>query len=261
MYDDPFFVGSRVVSRCLVRSTFQLIATMAMMHLVHIVEAGRMSVSVAMSLRNANMSVVLLAVHLRMVGVSDLLDDRVETVVLVGRVLDNTSGSVRFLQRVSALDDIAVAALPLLLVVAGVRVLDAIVELVLGVAVLVLFVVATVRAAAQTDAATDAASQTATQTTTKTTETTAQSTVQTASQTTANTTTNAGAATMVSAMVHRLEAVSIVGTARTDAGQQNEQFSGNHDEMAEFWVLVLMGFFVGWLFEAMMLTEQDLNAF
>lgn len=117
-------------------------------HLVDVVVARRMAVAVTVAGTRsgsdaprtgagartvAAVTVVLLAVHLRMVGVSNLLHDRIEAVVLVGRVLDDARGAVGLLQRVGALHQVAVAMLPLVLVVAGVRVLDAVLELVLRV--------------------------------------------------------------------------------------------------------------------------------
>lgn len=126
---------------------------MSMMHLIDVVVAGRMSVSMAAPGTAANAAtdaagtaantaspastaVMMVAVHLRMVRMSDLLHDRIEAVVLVGRVLDDASGAIGLLQRVCALDEVTITRLPLLLVVTGVGILHAIVELVFGMVIL-----------------------------------------------------------------------------------------------------------------------------
>jgi len=67
------------------------------------------------------------------VGVSDLLDDSVESVDLVSGVFDNTGGAVRFNKAVLSLDYISVAVLGLGLDVSGVGVLHSVVKSVLGV--------------------------------------------------------------------------------------------------------------------------------
>uniref|UniRef100_A0A182QMY0 Uncharacterized protein n=1 Tax=Anopheles farauti TaxID=69004 RepID=A0A182QMY0_9DIPT len=77
-------------------------------------------------------------VHLRVMGMANLLHDGFETAVLVRLVLDDTLRTVGFMQRVLSLDDIAITHFPLALVVSGVRVLHSILELVLRVRVVVL---------------------------------------------------------------------------------------------------------------------------
>lgn len=67
------------------------------------------------------------------VGMPDLVHDGVEAVVFVRLVLDDAGGAVGLLQAVAALDLVAVALLVVLLFVAGVRVVDGVVERVLGV--------------------------------------------------------------------------------------------------------------------------------
>lgn len=64
--------------------------------------------------------------------VSRPLHHGIEPVVVVGRVVHSPGGTVRFHQRVSTLDDVSVADLVLGLVVAGVRVLHPVRELVPG---------------------------------------------------------------------------------------------------------------------------------
>lgn len=71
------------------------------------------------------------AAHLSSGG--SLVDDRVESVVVIGGVVDGAHGTVGLDQRVLSLDDVAVALLSLGLDVAGVGILDAVVERVLGV--------------------------------------------------------------------------------------------------------------------------------
>lgn len=63
----------------------------------------------------------------RMNGVSDLLDDGVEAVVVVGGVLDNADRAVGFVDAVGALDDIPVALLVRRLYVTGVGVVHTVV--------------------------------------------------------------------------------------------------------------------------------------
>lgn len=62
-----------------------------------------------------------------------LVDDRVESVVVISGVVDGAHGTVRLHQRVLSLDHISVALLHLGLDVAGVVILDSVVERVLGV--------------------------------------------------------------------------------------------------------------------------------
>lgn len=77
-------------------------------------------------------------------GVSDTLDHSLETVLGIGGVLDNALGAIGLVQRVHSLDVVSVAVLPGLLVVAGVRVLDSVLELVRDRRVLLLVVVVVV---------------------------------------------------------------------------------------------------------------------
>ncbi|KAE9538147.1 hypothetical protein AGLY_006119 [Aphis glycines] len=65
-------------------------------------------------------------------GSARLVYDRVETVVVIGGVRDFTCGAVRFDQAVFTLDNITVPLFPLVLDIAGVVVLHAVVERVLG---------------------------------------------------------------------------------------------------------------------------------
>lgn len=65
-------------------------------------------------------------------GFPRLGDDGVEAMEAVGRVGHGADGAVGFDQRVLALDHVAVALLPLALVVARMRVVDPVVEGVLG---------------------------------------------------------------------------------------------------------------------------------
>uniref|UniRef100_A0A182J6U2 Uncharacterized protein n=1 Tax=Anopheles atroparvus TaxID=41427 RepID=A0A182J6U2_ANOAO len=85
-------------------------------------------VSVAMS--SVRVSFLMVSVHLRMVGMSDALHVRLESVVLVRGVLHHSLSSVGLVQRVGSLDDISIPVFPLALVVAGVRVLNTVLELV-----------------------------------------------------------------------------------------------------------------------------------
>jgi hypothetical protein len=66
------------------------------------------------------------------VSVADLLDNRVESAVLVRVILDDALSAVSFVQSVLALDDISIAGLPLALVVASVAVFDSVLKLVRG---------------------------------------------------------------------------------------------------------------------------------
>lgn len=70
---------------------------------------------------------------LGVVRLAGLVDDGVETVVLVGGVLDGADGAVGVVHGVFALDNISVASLPLVLEVSSVRVVNCVVKLVLGV--------------------------------------------------------------------------------------------------------------------------------
>lgn len=59
------------------------------------------------------------------------LYDGAETVVLVSGVINNTGGSVGLKQAVGALDHVAVTGFPLALDVAGVRVVNGVVEFIM----------------------------------------------------------------------------------------------------------------------------------
>lgn len=69
----------------------------------------------------------------RVVGMAGLVDDGVETVFLVGGVLDGSQGAVGVVHAVRSLDHVAVPVLVSGLVVARVRVLHAVLVRVLGV--------------------------------------------------------------------------------------------------------------------------------
>lgn len=63
-------------------------------------------------------------------GMSDPLHDGVEASVRTGNVFNDSQRTISLLQRVSPLNVVAVSVLVLLLLVAGVRVVDAVVEFV-----------------------------------------------------------------------------------------------------------------------------------
>lgn len=71
-----------------------------------------------------------------MVGFSDLLDDGLESIVIVCGVLDNADCAIGLIQTVFALHNIAVTNFPLTFVVTGVGVFDSIFEFVLWVCVM-----------------------------------------------------------------------------------------------------------------------------
>lgn len=75
---------------------------------------------------------VIVGLVLRLVGVSNVLDNRLEAIVVIGSVLHNASASIGLLHGVATLDLVAITRLPLLLNVARFGILDAIVELVFG---------------------------------------------------------------------------------------------------------------------------------
>jgi hypothetical protein len=70
---------------------------------------------------------------LGVVRLAGLVDDGVESVVLVGGVLDGADGAVGVVNGVLALDNVTVAGFPLVLEVSGMRVVHCVVKLVLGV--------------------------------------------------------------------------------------------------------------------------------
>lgn len=72
-------------------------------------------------------------------SMSDLFHDCVEAIFLVGRVFDDAVGSIGFVQSVLALNDVAIAVLPLRLVVAGFGVLNSVFVFVRWVVVWVVF--------------------------------------------------------------------------------------------------------------------------
>jgi hypothetical protein len=86
---------------------------------------------------HGNVGLFMMAIVLWVDGVANTLDDSVETGLVVGGVFNNSFGSVSLGQFVGSLDNISVTVFPLALVVSGVRVLDAILELVFGVGVIV----------------------------------------------------------------------------------------------------------------------------
>lgn len=73
------------------------------------------------------------SVMLRMGGFTDPVDDGVESVVVVGGVVDLTDGAVGLVEAVGSLDHVSVSRLPLVLHVAGVLVVDSIFVVVLRV--------------------------------------------------------------------------------------------------------------------------------
>lgn len=68
--------------------------------------------------------------RLGVVGMSDLFHDCVKSIFLVRRIFNDTVGSIGFIQSVLALDDVAIAVLPLRLVIAGLGVFNAVFKLV-----------------------------------------------------------------------------------------------------------------------------------
>uniref|UniRef100_A0A182UKZ4 Uncharacterized protein n=1 Tax=Anopheles melas TaxID=34690 RepID=A0A182UKZ4_9DIPT len=87
------------------------------------------------------MSSLMVSIDGRMVSMAHSLDVSLEAVVLIGRVLNHSLGSVGFIQSVSSLDDISVPMFPLALVISGVRILYSILELVAGMRMIVLMFV------------------------------------------------------------------------------------------------------------------------
>lgn len=71
-----------------------------------------------------------------MLSLSFAFNDRVETVLLISSVVDNSDGAVRLVQGVVALHHVAVAGLVVRFNVLGVGVLHFVLELVFGVALL-----------------------------------------------------------------------------------------------------------------------------
>lgn len=71
-------------------------------------------------------------VVIRMIGMAGFVDDCVETVVLVSHVLDGPQGAVGIVHAVRPFHHVTVPVLVRGLVVAGVRVLDAVLVRVLG---------------------------------------------------------------------------------------------------------------------------------
>lgn len=61
-----------------------------------------------------------------------LVDDSIESIVLVGGVVDGTNGTIGLHERVLTLDSVAVACLVLRLDIAGVEVIHAVFESVFG---------------------------------------------------------------------------------------------------------------------------------
>lgn len=92
-------------------------------HIVTVAVVGAVDIAVS----------VALVVDLGVVGVSELLYHCVEAIVVIGGVLHHSGGAIRFLEGVAALDLVAIPRLPLALLVSGVGILDAVVELVLGI--------------------------------------------------------------------------------------------------------------------------------
>lgn len=79
------------------------------------------------------MSVVFVVVGNVVVdGVSDLLDNSVESTVRISCVLNHTLGTIRLVQRVGSSDVVSVAVLPGFLVVTGMGILHGIPEFVGG---------------------------------------------------------------------------------------------------------------------------------
>lgn len=68
----------------------------------------------------------------RMVGVSDLLDDGIESVDFVGCVVDDAFGAVWLDQRIRSLHLITVTRFPGLFVVTGVQILYCVPEFIVG---------------------------------------------------------------------------------------------------------------------------------
>uniref|UniRef100_A0A182TI12 Uncharacterized protein n=1 Tax=Anopheles melas TaxID=34690 RepID=A0A182TI12_9DIPT len=100
--------------------------------------------------RQQRFLVVVSTVHLRVMSMANLLHDGFKTAVLVRLVLDDALGTVGLVQRVLSLDDIAITHFPLALVVAGVGILDTVLELVLRVRVVVLGLLVMMSVSAET---------------------------------------------------------------------------------------------------------------
>lgn len=80
-------------------------------------------------------------INLRVVSVTDFLDNRVESVVLISGVLNDAFRAIGFIQSVFSFNDIAVASFPLAFVVAGVRIFYSILEFVFRMGMIILVII------------------------------------------------------------------------------------------------------------------------
>jgi len=111
--------------------------SMAVSMIVSSIVAIIMSITVAGTVE-ITMSVAL--VHLGMMGVSQFLDDSIEAIVIISCVLHDTCGTISLLQRVAAVNLVAIPGFPLALLIARVRILDTVVEVILGIMACLVFV-------------------------------------------------------------------------------------------------------------------------
>lgn len=86
--------------------------------------------------------VVVVLVGSRVLGMPNALDLSHESAMGISVILDNALGAIGLVQRVRSLDMVTVAVLPGLLVIAGVRVLHSVLELVRNGSVVLLVVIA-----------------------------------------------------------------------------------------------------------------------
>uniref|UniRef100_A0A182PIR2 Uncharacterized protein n=1 Tax=Anopheles epiroticus TaxID=199890 RepID=A0A182PIR2_9DIPT len=100
--------------------------------------AAGMSVTVSSRVR---VSSLMVSIDCWMVSMTHSLHVSLEAVVLVGRVLDHSLGSISLIQSVRSLDNISIPMFPLALVVSGVGILHSILELVARMRMVVLMLV------------------------------------------------------------------------------------------------------------------------
>uniref|UniRef100_A0A182RUH7 Uncharacterized protein n=1 Tax=Anopheles funestus TaxID=62324 RepID=A0A182RUH7_ANOFN len=92
----------------------------------------------SMTVSTVRVTTLMVSIDFRVMSMTHTLHMSLETMMLVGRVLDHSLSSIGLVQGVGSLDDISIPMFPLALVVSGVGILHSILELVAGMRMVVM---------------------------------------------------------------------------------------------------------------------------
>lgn len=88
----------------------------------------------------ASVATLMVSINLWVMSMTNAFHVRLESMMLVGSVFDNALSSISFMQRVLSLHNVSIAVFPLALVISGLMILDAVLELILGMRMVFLMV-------------------------------------------------------------------------------------------------------------------------